>query len=172
MTLITMQGDKVVMRAGAVATETTCCRICCGGCVCGGAEVPIGGGSREIIFTVGANAGGMTIGDVCTYCMYPHFIFLTTTPVQTSLKCTSLGCNYIDIELAQFTFGPYAGYASGTCLSSGLYRIRLFITELFPEQINCSNGDDAFYELTGWEFLTSDFADATFIGNITLGNIC
>jgi len=172
MTLITMQGDKVVMRAGAVATETTCCRICCGGCVCGGAEVPIGGGSREIIFTVGANAGGMTIGDVCTYCMFPHFIFLTTTPVQTSLKCTSLGCNYIDIELAQFTSGPFAGAASGTCLSSGLYRIRLFITELFPEQINCSTGDDASYELGGWEFLTSDFADATFIGNITFGDFC
>ena len=172
MTLITMQGDKVVMRAGAVATETSCCRICCGPCVCGGAEVPIGGGSREIIFTVGANAGGMTIGDVCTYCMYPHFIFLTTTPVQTSLKCTSLGCNYLDIELTQNVSGPFAGAASGTCLSSGLYRIRLFIFDLSPEIIDCSNGDNSSYELGGYEFLTSDFADATFIGNITLGNFC
>lgn len=172
MTLITMQGDKVVMRAGAVATETTCCRICCGPCVCGGAEVPIGGGSREIIFTAGANAGGINIGDTCTYCMYPHFIFLTTTPVQTSMKCTSLGCNYIDIELAQNTSGPFTGAASGTCLSSGLYRIRLFIFDLTPEIIDCSNGDNAIYELGGWEFLTSDFGDATFIGNITLGNFC
>jgi len=172
MTLITMQGDKVVMRAGAVATETTCCRICCGPCVCGGNEVPIGGGSREIIFTVGANAGGMTIGDVCTYCMYPHFIFLTTTPVQTSMKCTSLGCNYIDIELAQNTSGPFTGAASGTCLSSGLYRIRLFIFDLHPELVNCANGDDTSYELGGWEFLTSDFSNASFIGNITLGNFC
>jgi len=172
MTLITMQGDKVVMRAGAVATETTCCRICCGPCVCGGAEVPIGGGRREIIFTAGANAGGINIGDVCTYCMEPHFIFLTTTPVQTSLKCTSLGCNYLDIELTQNVSGPYAGYRSGTCLSSGLYRIRLFIFDLTPEIIDCSNGDNSTYELGGYEFLTSDFADATFIGNITLGNIC
>ena len=172
MTLITMQGDKVVMRAGAVATETTCCRICCGPCVCGGAEVPIGGSRREIIFTVGANVGGMTIGDVCTYCMEPHFIFLATTPVQTSMKCTSLGCNFIDIELTQNTSGPFTGAASGTCLSSGLYRIRLFIFDLTPEIIDCSNGDNASYELGGWEFLTSDFADATFIGNITLGDIC
>ena len=134
--------------------------------------MPIGGGRREIIFTVGANAGGMTIGDVCTYCMEPHFIFLATTPVQTSMKCTSLGCNYIDIELTQDVSGPYAGYASGTCLSSGLYRIRLFIFDLHPELVNCANGDDASYELGGWEFLTSDFADATFIGNITIGNIC
>jgi len=160
------------MRAGAVATETTCCRICCGPCVCGGAEVPIGGGRREIIFTVGANAGGMTIGDVWTYCMEPHFIFLTTTPVQTSLKCTSLGCNYLDIELTQNVSGPYAGYRSGTCLSSGLYRIRLFIFDLTPEIIDCSNGDNSTYELGGYEFLTSDFADASFIGNITLGNTC
>ena len=172
MTLITMQGDKVVMRAGAVATEATCCRICCGPCVCGGAEVPIGGGRREIIFTVGANAGGMTIGDVCTYCMEPHFIFLATTPVQTSMKCTSLGCNFIDIELTQNTSGPFTGAASGTCLSSGLYRILLFLFELHPELVNCANVDDASYELGGWEFLTSDFADATFIGNITLGDTC
>jgi len=169
MTLITMQSGKVVMKAGAVGTEAACC--CCSPCVCGGAEVPIGGGSREIIFTVGANAGGMTIGDVCTYCMLPHFIFLTTTPVQTSLKCDG-GCNYIDIELAQFTSGPFAGAASGACLSSGLYRIRLFIFDLHPELVNCANGDDASYELGGWEFLTSDFSDATFIGNITLGAIC
>jgi hypothetical protein len=172
MTLITMQGDKVVMRAGAVATETTCCRICCGPCVCGGAEVPIGGNAREIIFTVGANEGGMTIGDVCTYCMYPHFIFLTTAPVQTSLKCTSLGCNFMDIELAQNVSGPYAGFASGTCLSSGLYRIRLFISVGNLIDCDCNNGDFCDYELTGWEFLTSDFADATFIGNITLGELC
>ena len=149
-----------------------CCSNCIGSpCICDEAEVPIGGGSREIIFTVGANAGGMTIGDVCTYCMEPHFIFLTTTPVQTSMKCDG-GCNYIDIELAQFTSGPFAGAASGTCLSSGLYRIRLFIFDLHPELVNCANGDDASYELGGWEFLTSDFADATFIGNITLGAIC
>jgi len=172
MTLITMQGDKVVMRAGAVATETTCCRICCGPCVCGGAEVPIGGGRREIIFTAGANVGGINIGDVCTYCMEPHFIFLTTTPVQTSLKCTSLGCNFMDIELAQNESGPFAGAASGACLSSGLYRIRLFIFDLTPEIIDCSNGDNSSYELGGYEFLTSDFADASFIGNITLGDIC
>ena len=134
--------------------------------------MPIGGGRREIIFTVGANVGGMTIGDVCTYCMEPHFIFLATTPVQTSMKCTSLGCNYIDIELTQDVSGPYAGARSGACLSSGLYRIRLFIFDLHPELVNCANGDDASYELGGWEFLTSNFADATFIGNITLGDTC
>ena len=103
--------------------------------------------------------------------MSMHFIFLTTTPVQTSVKCDG-GCNYIDIELAQFTSGPYAGYASGACLSSGLYRIRLFISVGNLIDCECVYGDFCDYELTGWEFLTSDFADATFIGNITLGELC
>ena len=171
MTLITMQDGKVVMYANAVGTEAACCCNNCAPCVCDGADVPVEGGAREIIFTVGANAGGMSIGDVCTYCMEPHFINLATTPVQTSLKCND-GCNYIDIELKQNSSGPYAGYTSGTCLTDGLYRIRLIISVTNPEEINCENGDDASYELTGWEFLTSDFADATFIGNITLGVTC
>ncbi len=150
-----------------------CCSKCIGSpCICDGADVPVGGGALQIIFTVGANAGGMTIGDVCTYCMYPHFIFLTTTPVQTSLKCID-GCNYMDIELAQFAYGPYAGAASGACLTSGMYRIRLFISiTVDRELIDCGNGDNALYVLTGWELLTSDFADATFIGNITFGDFC
>jgi len=149
-----------------------CCSKCIGSpCICGGAEVPIGNNSRQIIFTVGANAGNMHIGDVCTYCMYPHFIFLTTAPVQTSLKCID-GCNYIDIELAQNESGPFAGAASGACLSGGLYRIRLFISVGNLIDCNCNTGDFCDYELTGWEFLTSDFAYATFIGNITLGELC
>ena len=149
-----------------------CCSNCVGSpCICDGADVPVYGQPREIIFTAGATAGGMTIVDVCTYCMSPHFIYLTSSPVQTVMKCDG-DCNYVDIELTQDVSGPYAGARSGACLSSGLYRIRLFIYELYPDQIDCANGDNASYELGGWEFLASDFADASFIGNITLGNIC
>lgn len=167
MTLITMQDGKVVMKAGAVGTEAACCCNNCAPCVCDGADVPVGGGALQIIFTAGANAGGRSIGDVCTYCMFPHLIYFNNLLVQTSLKCLG-GCNYMDIELAINAAG-----ASGACLISGIYRIRLFISiTVDRELIDCANGDNALYVLTGWEFLYSDFSDASFIGNITFGAFC
>ena len=172
MTPIYSNGNSIIQTTNGLAGSSGCCCPKCRPCICGGAEVPIGNNSKQIIFTAGTTAGGMNIGDSCTYCMSPHFLYVTTSPVQTSLKCNSSGYNYMDIELAQLVYGQYAGAASGSCVTSGLYRIRLFICELYPEQINCANGDDASYELTGWEFLTSDFAGADFIGNITLGDFC
>ena len=169
MTLITMQGDKVVMRAGAVGTEAACC---CSGCVCDGAEVPLTALNQlGVEFTVGANAGGMTIGDVCTYCLANHYIYVATTPLQTSTQCNG-SVNYIDIELKQNTSGPYIGTASGDCLSSGLYRIRLYVLVGNRENCDCQYGEFCQYELTGYELLAHDFSDASFIGDITIGNYC
>jgi len=169
MTLITMQGDTVIMKAGAVGTEAACC---CSQCVCGGASIPLTNLNQlGVEFTVGANAGGMTIGDLCTYCLADHYIYVASDPVQTSTQCNGI-VNYIDIELKQNTSGPYTGSATGACLSSGLYRIRLYVVVGNLENCDCQYGDYCEYELTGWELLANDFSDASFIGNITLGNYC
>lgn len=172
MTPIYSNGNSIIQTTNGIAGSAGCCCPKCQPCICGGAEVPIGGNSKQIIFTAGTNAGGMTIGDSCTYCMSQHFLYVTTSPVQTSLKCNSSGCNYMDIELAQLVYGQYAGAASGSCVTSGLYRIRLFISVGNLIDCECTYGDYCDYELTGWEFLTSDFAGADFIGNITLGDFC
>ena len=97
-------------------------------------------------------------------------VYDVPVPVQTSVKCLN-GCNYIDIELAQFVSGEYAGFTSGACLTSGLYRVRLFLS-ITGIGCECVYGDNCDYELTGWEFLTSNFSDASFIGDITLGELC
>lgn len=171
MTPIYSNGNSIIQTTNGIAGSSGCCCPQCQPCVCGGAEVPIGGGSKEIIFTAGANAGNIQIGDVFIYCMSPHYIYLRTPmAVQTSLKCNSSGCNYMDIELSQDVVGQFATPDGG--ISGGLYRIRLFISDLFPQTIDCATGDNSSYELTGWEFLTSDFAGADFIGNITLGLPC
>ena len=169
MTLITMQGDTVIMKAGAVGTGVCCC---CNPCVCGGADITLASLTQlGVEFTVGANAGGMTIGDVCTYCLSDHYLFVATDPVQTTVGCN--GCfNYIDIELKQNTSGPFTGSASGACLSTGVYRIRLYVAVGNLENCDCVTGDYCEYELTGWELLYSDFTNASFIGNITMGNYC
>lgn len=171
MTLITMQNGSVVMHDGAVGTEVGCCCAGCAGCACDGATIPIGGNARSIVFTAGADAGGILTGDVCTYCMAPHFVYVQTSPVQTTIGCAGT-CNYMDIELTQNTSGPFVGTAVGDCLSSGLYRIRLFMTVTNFAECDCANGDFCEYELTGWELLTSDFSDAAFIGDIAITELC
>ena len=167
MTLITMQYGKVVMKAGAVGTGAACCCNNCAPCICDGADVPVGNGSREIIFTAGANVDNISIGDVCIYCMNAVYIYVNNLLVLTSLMCIN-GCNYMDMELTLSDGG-----GPGPCLTSGIYRVRLFISiNEDRELIDCSNGDQVLYTLTGWEFLYSDIATASFIGNITLGDFC
>lgn len=137
MTLITMQGDKVVMRAGAVGTEAACCCAC----ICGPTVTARGN-------TTGARLE-ITLGNstVLDYCL--NNTSLTATSVAGGLPDgNKLPTPFADPSIAVWTCveNQYEIYTNtGTCF------LTIYMSISHTATSDCATGDDFNFEITGWD---------------------
>lgn len=126
MTLVTISGDKVVMRSGSVGTEASCC---CGGAECDcPSTVNIGGAARLIQVTF---QGGAT----CEACM-------TVAPFLVRVSGPS--CQYSGF----YTFTDCYGAACQVQI--------FFDISNFPDCDCAGTGDNCEYDAVAWTVVLGD----------------